>query len=184
MTPRQLLTVIGLLVILVSMTVFVTVTMNDKSDNDGSLETLPSASTRVVKLRSTTRSEIILRLQEILRTREEAYRSRSSELLASIYSGDCPCLASDGNAIEDLLRRRRIWDGVRTSIEVRGITKFNEHVWTIVGLFRSETLYIRTEDGRLVGKEPGGTDLLRFTLVKLQDEPDWLLGLVSVLQGP
>jgi hypothetical protein len=104
-------------------------------------------------------------------------------MLTTIYSRDCPCLSSDGNAIDELLIEKRIWDGVQTSIEVRGATKINEHVWTVVGLFRSNTLYVRTEDGRLVNTEPAGKDLFKFTLVKPQGEQDWLLGGVSVLQG-
>lgn len=181
MTSRQLSTVIGFLVALVSLTIFMMLTRTDEST--GVLPNSPSSSPTNVSLRSTSRTEIISRLREILRIREEAYRSRSRDVLASIYSTDCPCLSSDGNAIDELLRRKRTWDGIETSVEVREATKFNEHVWTVVGLFTSETLYIRTEDGRLIGTEPAGEDLFRFTLVKPQNEQDWLLGLVSSLQG-
>jgi hypothetical protein len=34
-------------------------------------------------------------------------------MLTTIYSRDCPCLSSDGNAIDELLSEKRIWDGVR-----------------------------------------------------------------------
>jgi len=184
MTSRQLLTVIGLLSTLIILTIIMTLIESDESAVVVAPGALPSSAPTSVKINSTPRTEIIFRLREILSIREEAYRSRSSDVLTTIYSRDCPCLSSDGNAIDELLRKKRIWDGVRTSIEVRGATEINEHVWTVVGLFRSDTLYVRTEDGRLVKTEPAGKDLFRFTLVKPQGEKDWLLGLVSVLQGP
>jgi hypothetical protein len=183
MTSRQLLTVIGLMAALIVLTIFMTLIESDDSAfvfAPGALSS--SAPTSVIN--STPRTEIISRLREILSIREEAYRSRSSDMLTTIYSRDCPCLSSDGNAIDQLLREKRIWDGVRTSIEVRRATEINEHVWTVVGLFGSDTLYVRTENGRLVKTEPAGKDLFRFTLVKPQGEQDWLLGGVSVLQGP
>jgi hypothetical protein len=184
MTHRQLLTAIGFLAALVLLTISMTLIETDKSVDVPTSETLPSSPPTIVNLSSTSRTKIISRLREILRIREQAYRSRSSDMLESIYSRDCPCLSSDRSAIDELLREKRIWDGVGTSLEVRGATKLNERVWTVVGLFKSETLYIRMEDGRLVWTEPAGKDLFRFTLVKPQSEQDWLLGLVSVLQGP
>jgi hypothetical protein len=182
MTSRQLLAVIGLLAVLVATTLFVKLKETDESSGAVAPSAVASSAPAIDNLRSTSRTEVISRLREVLRIREEAYRSRSSDMLSSIYARDCPCLSSDGNAIDELLRKKRIWDGVRTSIEVREVTKLNERVWTVVGLFRSEILYVRTEDGRLVGTEPAGKDLFRFTLVKPEDEQDWLLGLVSVLQ--
>ena len=184
MTSRQLLTVIGLLAALIVLTIFMTLIESDESAVVVAPGALSSPVPTSVKINSTSRTEIISRLREILSIREEAYRSRSSDMLTTLYSRDCPCLSSDGNAIDELLREKRIWDGVQTSIEVRGATKINEHVWTVVGLFRSNTLYVRTEDGRLVNTEPAGQDLFKFTLVKPQGEQDWLLGGVSVLQGP
>jgi hypothetical protein len=184
MTNRQLLTILGLLTALAIMATFLTRIGTDKSVVDAMPGTLPSLSPRIGQPNSTSRTEIISRLREILRIRQEAYRLRNSDMLASVYSRDCPCLASDGKAIHELIRMKRIWESVETSIEVYGATKLNERLWTVVGLFRSETLYVRTEDGRLVRTEPAGRDNFRFTLVKPQDEQEWLLGLVSVLEGP
>ena len=157
---------------------------NDRSALVDTKGSLPSSASTIQKFDLTSRMEVVSRLQEILRIREEAYRSRRSDLLSSIYSRDCPCLSSDKSAIGELLRSERVWKGIRTSIEVREANRLNERVWTVVGLFRSETLYIKTEDGRLVETEPAGRDLVRFTLVKPKNEPDWLLGVVSVIQGP
>jgi hypothetical protein len=184
MTSRQLLTIIGLLAALLSLVIFMSRIGTDGGAVGASLGTLPSSSSRLGKPISTSQIEIISRLREILRVREEAYRSRSRDTLASIYSRDCPCLASDGNAIDELLRKKRIWDGVKTSIEVHAATKVNERLWTVVGSFGSETLYVRTEEGTLVRTEPAGSDYVRFTLVKPQDENEWLLGLVSDLEAP
>jgi hypothetical protein len=184
MTRRQLLTAISLLAASVSLTIFMTLIETDQSAGVVTPETLLAPAPTIAKISFTSRTEIISRLREILRIREEAYRLRSSDMLASIYSRDCPCLSSDGDAIDELLRKKRIWDGVGTSIEVREATMINGRVWTIVGLFKSEALYIKTEDGRLVGAEPAGEDLFKFTLVKPQGERDWLLGLVSLVQGP
>jgi len=184
MNPRQLRTAIGLLAALVSLTIFMTFVETDESVDVLTLGPLPSSPPTIINLSSNSRTKIISRLREILSIREQAYRSRSSDMLESIYSRDCPCLSSDRSAIDELLREKRVWDGIGTSLEVRGATKLNERVWTVVGLFKSETLYVRMEDGRLVWTEPAGKDLFRFTLVKPQGEQDWILGLVSVVQGP
>jgi hypothetical protein len=184
MTSRQLLTVVGILAALVSMVILMSRIETDRSAVGASLGTLPSSSSRLGKPFSTSQIEILSRLREILKIREEAYRSRSRDMLASIYSRDCPCLASDGEAIDELLRKKRIWDGVETSIEVHAATKVNERLWTVVGSFGSEALYLRTEEGTLVRTEPAGSDYVRFTLIKPQDEKEWLLGLVSDLEGP
>jgi hypothetical protein len=183
MTSRQLLAAMGLLAMLISVTIIVTFRGTDESAVGERQASLPPAASRFVKPSSTSRTEVISRLRGILNVREEAYRSRNSDLLKSIYSRDCPCLLSDGSAIDELLRENQIWDGVGTSIEVRTATKLSEHVWTVTGLFGSEALSVRTEEGSLVGTEPSGKDLFMFTLVKPQGEREWLLGLVSILEG-
>ena len=104
-------------------------------------------------------------------------------MLTAIYSSDCPCMASDKRAIEELLDHRHIWDGISTSIEVRSVSRVNERLWLVVALFRSKALSIKTEHGKLVRTEPAGSDLFRFTLVKANEGTSWLLGLASVLDG-
>jgi hypothetical protein len=130
----------------------------------------------------TGRSEILSRLQEILQIREDAYRLRNPEMLQSIYSEDCPCLASDEKAINELLERHHRWAGIATSIEVRSVKRVNERIWSVVALFRSERLRIVTSSGALVRAEPAGNDLFQFTLVKPQDSQQWLLALATVLE--
>lgn len=128
------------------------------------------------------KDRIVGRLQEILRIREEAYRLRDPNFLLSIYSSDCPCLNSDENAIQELINRDHTWDGIATSIEVKSVDRMNERVWTVVALFESAALRIETEDGKLVREEPGGSDVMKFTLVKPRESQQWLLGLASVVE--
>jgi hypothetical protein len=130
-----------------------------------------------------TQREIASRLREILRIREAAYRSRNPDLLRSIYSSDCPCLAGDEKAIHELLQRAYMWDGIETSIEIRRVTKLHERLWKVTALFRSETLRIEMENGKLIREEPAGSDLFEFTLVKPRDANRWLLGRASVVEG-
>jgi hypothetical protein len=125
------------------------------------------------------RREIVSRLQDILRIREEAYRSRSPDDLRSIYSSDCPRLANDEKAISELLARGHRWIGISTSIEVRSVNRVNERLWVVVALFKSKALRIETLNGMSIRIEPAGGDLLEFTMVKPPDEDQWLLGSVS-----
>jgi hypothetical protein len=141
-----------------------------------------SSSSATARSTATPR-EIASRLREILRIREAAYRSRNPDLLRSIYSSDCPCLAGDEKAIHELLQRAYMWDGIETSIEIRRVTRLHERLWTVTALFRSETLRIEMENGKLIRKEPAGSDLFEFTLVKPRDANRWLLGRASVVEG-
>jgi hypothetical protein len=111
---------------------------------------------------TTTQGEIASRLRQILRIREAAYRSRNPDLLRSIYSSDCPCLAGDEKAIHELLQRAYMWDGIETSIEIRRVTKLHERLWMVTALFRSETLRIEMENGKLIREEPAGSDLFEL----------------------
>jgi hypothetical protein len=144
-------------------------------------ESLESSSSLVRS--SATPRQLVSRLREILQIREAAYRSRNPDLLRSIYSSDCPCLASDEKAIYELLQRAHMWDGIETSIEIRRVTKLHERLWTVTAIFRSESLRIETENGELIRKEPAGSDLFEFTLVKPRDAYQWLLGRASVVEA-
>jgi hypothetical protein len=104
-------------------------------------------------------------------------------MLTTIYSSDCPCIASDQRAIEELLDHEHVWDGISTSIEVRSVRRVSERLWLVVALFRSGVLSIKTEHGKLIRIEPAGSDLFEFTLVKPNEGSSWLLGLASVLNG-
>jgi hypothetical protein len=144
-TSRRLIT-IGLAASLAALLVGISIAGEDDKLTLTTPESLESSSSATGRSATTPR-EVASRLREILRIREAAYRSRNPDLLRSIYSSDCPCLASDEKAIYELLQRAYMWDGVETSIEIRRVDKLHERLWTITALFRSETLRIETENG-------------------------------------
>jgi hypothetical protein len=185
MTSRQL-TAIALLASVASAAFLTSVFTTPDRELDVVPRRSPSSLTPSSASASSTippQDAIVSRLREILRIREEAYRSRSVEMLTEIYSSDCPCMASDQRAIEDLLDHGYVWDGISTSIEVRSVSKVSERLWLVVALFRSGALFIKTERGKIIRIEPAGSDLFEFTLVKPSDGASWLLGLASVLDG-
>jgi hypothetical protein len=185
MTSRQL-TAIALLASVVSVAFLTSVFTTPDRHLDAVPRRSPSSWTSSSASASSTippRDEVVSRLREILRIREEAYRSRSTEMLTTIYSSDCPCMASDQRAIEELLDHEHVWDGISTSIEVRSVRRVSERLWLVVALFRSGVLSIKTEHGKLIRIEPAGSDLFEFTLVKPNEGSSWLLGLASVLNG-
>jgi hypothetical protein len=180
MAPRRF-TAIAVLTFLVIGTLLFTLADRQQADVAHEPRSLPpSTTTSVTPL--TERDESLSRLQEILQIREDAYRLRNPEMLQSIYSEDCPCLASDEKAINELLVRNHRWAGVATSIDVRRVNRISERIWIVVALFRSNRLRIETSSGALVRAEPASHDLFRFTLVKPQDAQQWLLGLATVLE--
>jgi hypothetical protein len=135
------------------------------------------------KVELTSERDVVPRLQEILHIREEAYRTRNPEMLRYIYSQDCPCLASDERAINELVDRNHVWSGIGTSIDVRSERRISERLWVVTAIFSSSPLRVETEDGELVHTEPAGSDLFQFTLVKPRDADQWLLGLATVLEA-
>jgi hypothetical protein len=181
-TSRRLIT-IGLIASLaVALLAVISITGEDDKRALTTPESIKSSSS-VAARSTTTPRQLVSRLREILRIREAAYRSRNPDLLRSVYSSDCPCLTSDEKAIYELLQRAYMWDGIETSIEIRRVTKLHERLWTVTALFRSETLRIETEDGKLIRKEPAGSDLFEFTLVKPRYAHRWLLGRASVVEA-
>jgi len=160
---------------------------NSRQTNPADQSTSPAPSTagRVdsVETPLTPRDEVVARLGEILRIREEAYRFRDPELLRTIYSDDCPCLASDERAIYELLERDHRWAAIATSIDVRSAKRIDKRIWVVVALFKSDRLQIETSSGAPVHVEPAGADLFQFTLVMPRDSQEWLLGLVTSLEA-
>jgi hypothetical protein len=120
--------------------------------------------------------EVVARLQEILRVRDEAYVKRDTELLESIYTTDCPCLEGDGNAIRELRKKRYMWVGASSSIRVRRVERVTNRQWLITADFQSAPLQIKSETGRLVRREAGGSELFQFALAKPPTSDEWLLG--------
>jgi hypothetical protein len=74
------------------------------------------------------RTELVARLESILRQREEAYHKRDPKILDEIYTTDCPCLESDSNAIRELLDKEYVWVGGATSILVQRLERVGSPV--------------------------------------------------------
>jgi hypothetical protein len=128
---------------------------------------------------SDVQTELVSRLREILATREQAYHTRNPELLKGIYTVDCPCLASDTNAIHELIGANYIWIGGEASIRVRRTERVTARMWMIIADFSSQPLRVETQSGRLIRSEPRGQDLFQFVLAKPVGSPQWLLGRAS-----
>ena len=178
MVTTRRLAVVGL-VALLALVIFLLNHEDDAAQLVPHLTELTDTSARTVQINPPSDREIISRLGDILRIREEAYRSRSPEYLRWIYSSDCPCLANDEKAILELLDHKYRWRGIATSIEVRSVNRMNDQLWIVVALLKSKALRIEKEDGKLIRIEPAGSDLFEFTLVKPHGAKQWLLGLVS-----
>jgi hypothetical protein len=129
------------------------------------------------------RTEIVDRLGEILGIRDKAFRERNAELLASIYTADCPCLEGDTNSIKELQANNLRLVGGGTSIRVQRVERVNARLWLIVADFRSAPLRIEAEGNRVIREEEAGSDLFQFALAKPTDSGEWLLGRATSYQG-
>jgi hypothetical protein len=82
-----------------------------------------SRTTTTLKSMTATRDEVIIRIHEIFRVRDQAIRTRNSLLLDGIYTGDCPCLKGDQKLIQNLRQERRMWRGVKVSLTIGKLRK-------------------------------------------------------------
>jgi hypothetical protein len=123
-----------------------------------------------------TRTEVVARLREILKVRDTAYGQRQAELLKTIYTSDCPCLAGDGNAIKQLLKDKAVWVGASTSIRVKKLERVNERLWVVIAIFDGSPFRIETESGQLIRSVNGKSELFRFVLAKTLASSEWMLG--------
>jgi hypothetical protein len=130
-----------------------------------------------------TETEVVARLREILRVRDQAFHERNAELLDDLYTVDCPCLEGDTNAIKELVSNGYRLVGGVTSIRVRRSERVNERLWLVIADFQSTPARIETEAGALVRQEPAGSDLFQFALAKPVDAAEWLLGRASSYRG-
>jgi hypothetical protein len=145
----------------------------------------PSLSTSP-KVHATTtaiadREAVIVRLREILRVRDRAYRDRDIGLLERIYTTDCPCLRGDGDAIRQLLQDDAIWVGASTSVRVQELDKVNNRLWIVVADFIASPFRIETESGKLIRAVEGKSELFRFALAKATNDKELLLGYAAAV---
>lgn len=156
-----------------------------REDESGiALPTSPQPSTEALPTSTTqnTRVEVIERLREILRIRDEAFRKRNPEILRDVYTTDCPCFEGDRNAIKELTDNDYHVVGGATSIQVREASQVNGKLWLITADFRSAPLRIEIQDRRLIREEPRGSDLFQFALSRPSGSSDWLLGRATAYQ--
>jgi hypothetical protein len=181
-TASRLTTAMGFFIAFLMSGILLFTVVNGHSTNVEHEPAPLPALTATTEARFTQRGEVASRLRTILQVREDAYRFRNAEMLRDIYSDDCPCLASDEEAINELLRNGHRWTGIRTSIQVRSAKRVDKRIWVVVAMFRSNVLRIETKTGELVRIEPAGSDLFQFTLVRPQDSQQWVLGLVTAME--
>jgi hypothetical protein len=129
-----------------------------------------------------TREEVVTRIHQIFRVRDQAIRTRNPLLLGNIYTVDCPCLKGDQQLIQKLKQERRRWRGVKVSLAVREAEKINDRLWTVSAVVTTSSFDITTESGVLVRRVPQGHEFSRFTLARPTNQDNWLLGQASVIQ--
>jgi len=155
------LILIGVLV--AGVAVFGTVKRADPASQES-----PSASTqpRVATTTIGEKEEVIVRLREILRVRDRAYRDRDAGLLEKVYTTDCPCLRGDRAAIRQLVHDNAVWVGSSTSVRVQKLDKVNDRLWVVVASFVGSPFRIETESGSLIRAVEGKSELFRFALAR------------------
>jgi hypothetical protein len=148
----------------------------------GSLPPAPSSPPATAAATTTTidpRTEVVARLREILKVRDQALHDRNAGLLSAVYTVDCPCLEGDTNAVKELVAKNYHLFGGTTSIRVRRVERVTSRLWLVIADFDSAPLRVETESGELVRQEPAGSDLFQFALAKPVDATNWLLGRAS-----
>jgi hypothetical protein len=175
-TSRRIIaTGIGLSVLLVALVASILVTRQDSIGvTNSSLS--PSSSDATTSTGLDTRIEVVERLKDILRIRDQAFRDRNTRPLEHVYTIDCPCLEGDRNAIEELVTNNYHVVGGGTSIRVHRVEQVSKRLWLVVADFRSAPLRVEAKDRKLIREEPAGNDLFQFALSKPTGSSDWLLG--------
>lgn len=163
---------------------FVLLTRGDDDNLGVASSTLSRPSIQAPSTSTTlnSRVEVIKRLRNILRIRDEAFHERDAEILDDVYTSDCPCLEGDRNAIRDLINNNYHMVGGATSIQVRKASQVNEKLWLVIADFRSAPLQIETEDNKIVREEPAGSDFFQFALARPTGSREWLLGRATSYQ--
>jgi hypothetical protein len=130
-----------------------------------------------------TETEVVTRLREILRVREEAFTKRDASLFNQVYTSDCPCLKAGREAIATLVKENVVWRGRSISVLVQSSQRINDRLWEVVAVFTSEPFRIETEDGTLIRTASAERITYRFLLFRPSEGEQWLLGNASILKG-
>jgi hypothetical protein len=156
-------------------------------DDDLAATPPPATSTTIGASTATTvpdtKSEVITRLREILRVREEAFSKRDASLFDDVYTSSCPCLRAGREAIAGLKKEDIRWQDRSISIEVQSAKSINNRMWEVIALFVADSFRIETEEGKLVREVPAERLRYRFLLVRNSDSEPWRLGNASPIEG-
>lgn len=128
-----------------------------------------------------TADELVARLHEIFRIRDQAIQTRNARILSDIYTVDCPCLKGDQALIRNLRREELVWRGIKVSLDIEEVKQVNDRLWTVNAQVISNSFDIRRESGGLVRRVPSGREHSRFALSRPVGEQDWMLGHASVI---
>jgi hypothetical protein len=184
---RNRLVLVGLMIaVLLVLGIFASIAQLRRSSNDSaSPATMPSRTSATTASSSTisTAEEVLARLREIFRTRDQAIRTRNPLLLDDIFTVDCPCLKGDQQLIRKLRQERLLWRGVKISLDVQDMEKVNDRLWTATAVVTTSPFEITTESDVVVRRVPGGREFSRFALARPTGTGDWLLGQASVIEA-
>jgi hypothetical protein len=158
----------------------VTITLVWRSDSSvNELASAPASSRAATTTSLAEGDEVKARLRDILRVRDQAYRTRDVGLLGRVYTTDCPCLRGDVAAIKQLLKDDAVWVGASTSVRISKLEKVSDRVWVIVGQFDASPFRIETKSGNLIRAVQGKSELFRFVLAREPVSGDLLLGFAA-----
>jgi hypothetical protein len=143
----------------------------------------PSQTTTAAATTTTidTETEVVARLREILRVRDQAILSRNASLLSKIYTVDCNCLRDGQASIRRLIQEKVVWKGLSTRLIVQQTQPVNDRLWLVTGVLTTPAVRVEDESGSLLRVIPPEHNQLRFAVAKPSDVDAWLLGHVSLL---
>jgi hypothetical protein len=127
------------------------------------------------------RDEVVNRLHEIFRVRDQAIQTRDSRVLNDIYTVDCPCLKGDQALIKRLRDERLVWDGVKVTLIVEDAEQVNDRLWIVNAVVETSAFEIKRESGTTVRGVPSGQERSRFALARPSGQKTWLLGQASII---
>ena len=173
----------GLIALVIVGLVLLVITRDDKGAATPPGTSAPATTASTEATGPDVRSEVILRLQEILQVREQAFRERDDSLFEDVYTSDCACLEAGRVAIAALKRENVLWQNREISIEVQSAKELSNRLWEVVAIFISDAFRIETEEGDLVREAAAERIRYRFLLVRTSDSDQWRLGSASPIEG-
>jgi hypothetical protein len=129
-----------------------------------------------------TREEVIARLHQIFRIRDQAIQARNPRPLQEIYTVDCPCLKGDQQLIGRLKEERLRWQGIKVSLDVQDVERVNDRLWIVNAVVSTSSFKILSPSGATVREVPPGQEYSRFALAKPIGQEGWMLGQASVIE--